>query len=69
MHSIASTVGQFVGALFATGLLSRLFLWLFSGWDGGKRRIVLAHVMSLLTCGFLGGLGFANTGAFAGLYA
>jgi hypothetical protein len=64
-----ATIGGFIGALLITYLLSRLFLWFLKSWDGGTRRTILVHVISLILCGFLGGLGFANNGAFAGVHA
>lgn len=66
---MAATVGQFVGALIATYFLSRLLFWFVKSWDGGARKIVLVHAMSLIVCGLLGGMGFAADGAFAGAYA
>lgn len=62
-------VGKFIGALLATYLLSRLLFWFVKGWDGGARKVITVHVMSLTVCGLLGGMGFARDGAFAGVYA
>jgi len=62
-------VGFFVGALIPTFLLSRLVLWLMRSWDGGVTRLALAHVFSWLIGAFIGGLGIADGGAFAGIQA
>jgi|SRR5271155_3203028 len=62
-------IGKFIGALLATYLLSRLLFWLVKSWDGGTRKVVLVHAMSLTICGLLGGMSFAADGAFAGAYA
>jgi hypothetical protein len=64
-----ATVGAFVGALVATYLLSRLLFWFLKSWDGGARRTIFVHAMSLIICILLGGIGFAINGAFAGVYA
>tara|TARA_B100001094_G_C18112145_1_gene761834 strand:+ start:862 stop:1413 length:552 start_codon:yes stop_codon:yes gene_type:complete len=34
-------------------------------WDGGINRLIVAHVMSLICVGLIGGMGFADGGAFA----
>jgi hypothetical protein len=64
-----ATIGAFIGALVATYLFSRLLFWFVKGWDGGSRKVILVHAMSLIVCGLLGGMGFAADGAFAGAYA
>lgn len=62
-------VGFIVGALVPTILLSRLGMWMLKGWDGGNRKIVVAHLISLLICSLIGGMGMADGGAFAGIQA
>jgi len=59
-------LGFFIGALITTYFVSRLYLWLTKSWDGGATRLFIVHGASLLTAGFLGGLGMADGGAFAG---
>lgn len=59
-----------VGALVPTFLLSRLLLWLTRGWsEGGIRRLLTCHAGSLLIAAFIGGMGMADGGAFAGIQA
>ena len=43
----AAAIGTFLGALIATFLLSRLFLWLLRGRVGEELRIALAHLASI----------------------
>lgn len=62
-------LGFFVGALIATYLVSRLLSWFMKSWDGGTRKVVVVHAMSLVVCGLIGGMSFAEDGAFAGAYA
>jgi hypothetical protein len=61
-----SYLAFFVGTLIPTAIASRLILIATRGWNGGMRRLVLAHVVSLLICGLFGGMGMADGGAFAG---
>lgn len=58
-----------IGALVPTFLISRLILWLMRSWQGGVRRLALAHCTSLLLAAFIGGMGLADGGAFAGAEA
>lgn len=63
-------IGFFVGALLATFLVSRLLLLVTRGWSGGGyRRLALCHAGSLLIASFIGGIGMADGGAFAGAEA
>jgi hypothetical protein len=63
-------LGFLIGALVPTFLLSRLLLWLTRGWsEGGVRRLLVCHAASLLVAAFLGGIGMADGGAFAGIEA
>lgn len=67
-------LGQLVGALVPTLLLSRLLLWVTRGWNGGFGRYLTVHSASLLIAALFGGMGRADGGAFApleaaGLYA
>ena len=64
-----SYIGFFVGALIPTFLISRLILAFMKKWDGGIQKIALANFVSLVICGFLGGMGMADGGAFAGTTA
>src|SRR3972149_9421409 len=59
-------IATFIGALVPTFFLSRIMLRVMKSWDGGMRRLVVAHAVALLIVSFLGGMGFANGGAFAG---
>jgi hypothetical protein len=59
-----------IGALLPTFLLSRLLLWLTRGWSsGGIQRLLTCHAGSLLIAAFIGGMGMADGGAFAGIEA
>lgn len=58
-----------IGALVPTLLLSRLVLLFLRKWEGGAQRLVFAHVVSLLGCTLLGGMGMADGGAFAPVQA
>lgn len=58
-----------IGGLIPTFLVSRLLLWLMRSWDGGISRLVVAHIFSWLVAAFIGGLGMADGGAFAGFRA
>jgi murein DD-endopeptidase MepM/ murein hydrolase activator NlpD len=62
-------LGQFVGALVPTFLLSRLLLWLTKRWDGGRGRYFTIHFGSLLIAALIGGMGRADGGAFAPIEA
>ena len=64
-----SLAGQLIGALIATFLISRLILFIMLKWNGGPNRIIIAHVGSLLVASFVGGIGMADGGAFAGVRA
>lgn len=61
-------VGFFVGALIATYLVSRLLMWLTKSWDGGKRKVLTVHAISLMMCGLLGALGGVAEGPFGAVY-
>ena len=61
-----SYLALFVGTLIPTVIVSRIALGLMRGWDGGTRRLVLAHAGSLLICALFAGMGMADGGAFAG---
>lgn len=52
-------LGFFVGALIPAFVLSRLAQWIMKSWDGGWKRLTLAHVISLLCLSFLGADGDA----------
>jgi hypothetical protein len=58
-----------LGALIPTFLISRLYLWIMKSWDGGTRRLLVVHGGALLTGTLIGGMGFADGGAFAPLKA
>ena len=58
-----------IGGLIPTFLVSRLLLWLMRSWEGGISRLVVAHIFSWLVAAFIGGLGMADGGAFAGFRA
>ena len=60
---------QLIGALVPTFIVSRLLLWAMRSWDGGVTRLLVANGGSWLVAAFLGGLGMADGGAFAGLQA
>ena len=63
-------IGVFAGALVIVFLLSRLALALMRSWrSGGVARLVVAHLVSFLVATVLGGIGFADGGAFAGAKA
>lgn len=62
-------LGQFVGALVPTFLLSRLLLWVTKKWDGGLGRYFAVHLGSLLIAALIGGMGRADGGAFAPIEA
>jgi formylglycine-generating enzyme required for sulfatase activity len=62
-------LGQLIGALVPTFLVSRLLLWLLRGWNAGLGRIAFAHTLSLLICALIAGIGRADGGAFAPLEA
>lgn len=64
-----SFISFFVGGLLPTLFCSRLLLLLMIKWDGGTQKIVLANLISLVMCGFIGGMGMADGGAFAGAKA
>lgn len=58
-------IAVLIGALIPTFLVSRLLLWVLRSWNAGVRRFAVAHAGSWLICGFLGGMGMADGGAFA----
>jgi hypothetical protein len=58
-------LAEWVGALLPTFLISRLMLWLMRSWDGGVRRLIMAHMVALLIATLIGGMGMADGGAFA----
>lgn len=62
-------IAFFVGALVPTFLISRLGLWLTRQWPGGATRLITVHGVSLLLTAFVGGMGMADGGAFAGAEA
>ena len=43
-------IKYFLVAFLATFLLSRLTLWLLRKWDGGMKRLLAAHALSLAVC-------------------
>lgn len=55
-------LGQILGALIATFLVSRLTLWLLRKWDGGLARIALAHGTALAFCWVAYAFGSADGG-------
>lgn len=60
----------FIGALFATALLSRLLLLITRSWrDGGVARLLVCNGASLAIASFLAGMGMADGGAYAGAAA
>lgn len=61
--------GEFVGALIATFLFSRLALWLLKSWDGGAKKLVAAHITSLMAAALLAGITMSENGQFAGATA
>lgn len=63
-------IAFFVGALVPTFLVSRLLLLATRSWStGGYSRLALCHGCSLVIASFIGGIGMADGGAFAGLDA
>lgn len=60
----AYTAGAIVGAIIATFLLSRLFLWLSRKWISGAAAIATAHVVTIGIIFVAAGLGAANGGPF-----
>lgn len=66
---MAGLVGQLIGGLLATFLLSRLLLWATRTWAGGVTRYLVAHSLSLALAALIGGMGMANGGAFAPMAA
>jgi hypothetical protein len=55
-------LGFFVGAFVATFLVSRLLLWLVKSWDGGTRKVIVVHALSLVVCVLLALVGGAGEG-------
>jgi hypothetical protein len=55
-------VGQFIGALVATFLISRLLLWLMKRWQGGVARLASAHLVSVLVSCALSAVGHGEGG-------
>lgn len=64
-----SFIATSIGALIPTFFLSRLLLWLMRTWNGGTKRLAGAHAGALLVASFVGGMGMADGGAFAGTQA
>ena len=65
-----TTIAFFIGALVPTVLVSQLFLFVTRSWkEGGNIRLVVCHTVSLLLITFIGGMGMADGGAFAGAKA
>lgn len=64
-----AALGQFIGALVPTFLISRLILWILRSWDGGSGRYITAHAISLSMSALVAGMGMADGGAFAPLNA
>ena len=54
-----------IGGLIPTFLLSRLFLWLVKTWNGGIQKLFVVHGVSLGAATLIGGMGMADSGAFA----
>lgn len=57
----AYLIGSLFGALIATFLLSRLFLWLTRRW-GGAARLILVHIASAGLACVLAAFGNADGG-------
>jgi hypothetical protein len=55
-------LGQLVGGLIPTFLISRLILWALSRWRGGFAKLSLAHLVSGAICWILATVGYANGG-------
>lgn len=64
-----SGISFFIGSLLPTFLISRLFLWLLKGWDGGYKKIIFSHIISILCTTLIAGAGGADGGAFAPVLA
>mgnify|MGYP003678495563 CR=1 FL=1 len=62
-------LGQIVGAVIITFLLSRLILLMMRSWDGGYWRLVLVHLFTWVTSALIAGIGMADGGPFMGAYA
>ena len=58
-----------IGGLIPTFLVSRLLLWIMRSWDGGIARLAVVHTFSWFVMAFVGGMGMADGGAFAGIEA
>lgn len=58
-------IGQLIGGLIATFILSRLALWTMKSWNGGIQKILLGNGIALLIATLLGGMGMTDGGAFA----
>ena len=62
-------VADFVGGLIPTFIISRMLMWVMRSWNGGVSRLLLIHSISLLIISFIGAMGMADGGAFAGARA
>lgn len=63
-ETVAAAIGTFLGALIATFLLSRLFLWLLRSRVAGFTRLAVAHVLSLVVVFVAAGFGYADEAGF-----
>ncbi len=59
-----NAVGLILGALVATFLLSRMFLWLSRNWSDTGGRIIAVHGTSIAIIFVAAGFGFADGGSF-----
>lgn len=68
-EAIIYQIAFYVGALVPTGIVSRAFLYGMKSWDGGVKRYLIANIASLGIVSWIGGMGMADGGAFAGIEA
>lgn len=54
-----------IGALIPVALLTGLALLAMKTWEGGIRKVLVASALSLVVALLIGGVGFADGGAFA----
>ena len=52
-------VASFLGALIATFAVSMIVFRILRKWDGGLRKVVFVHAVSLLFIALVGGEGMA----------
>ena len=60
-----AVVAQFLGGLVAVLLVSRLIFWGMKRWNGGARRILLGHLLTLILVGGAAGFGEGDGDSFA----